>query len=421
MFLLAASRVARGQSPISFDALPRASKVAKPDSQPKRPAPTTSSVLKDSIATLNRALAGRTHTQLVIHTDTVSVVRVDTVHVSVSNGAVALEKPKAVAPKARAEAITFSTPSVSGLLQIQLTGGDAAALKSTYRVRRAEVKVVSDLGRKSTATLMIDVSKALSLATSGTTTSVTQSSRALQDAILSVPLKRVTFDLGQQRLPLGYEGSHSSSTLETIDRALMESDRARGGAFGDVRDLGLAAKGKWRWLEYKGGVFNGSGETMNETDRNVGKAIVGQLALRPTFVPGLRVGSSAATSGAAAGDKPVRDRVGAELLYLRGPIHVQAEAMGGQDGAIRREGMYALAGYNVTKSIKLLTRFDAWDPNTGSEGAASDVTERDYLAGVTWLPSATRLKLQLAVVRKTWTADVTPAVTQVLTQLQASW
>ena len=84
------------------------------------------------------------------------------------------------------------------------------------------------------------------------------------------------------------------------------------------------------------------------------------------------------------------------------------------------EGMYVLAGWTI-KSVKFVTRFDAWDPNTRAESTAADVIERDYLAGLTWVIPASRLKLQTAVVRKTWTRDVSAPVTQALTQLQASW
>jgi hypothetical protein len=202
---------------------------------------------------------------------------------------------------------------------------------------------------------------------------------------------------------------------------LMESDRARGGSFGDVRDLGVAARGKWRSLDFRGGVFNGSGETMNETDKNAGKAVVAQLGVRPTWIPGLRLGMSGVTSGKAAGDKPVRDRVGADVLYQRHRVHVQVEAMGGQDAATHRFGGYALAGFNVTKTVKVVGRFDAWDPDVSKETAAANSTERDYLGGLTWLPTGTRLKVQFAVVRKTYTRDIVPAVRQVLTQVQASW
>ena len=281
--------------------------------------------------------------------------------------------------------------------------------------------MVSDLGKRAQAIVMVDVSKALALSTSGTTTTVTQSSRVLQDAYLVLPVKTAQLSAGQQRLPLGYEGGMSASALETVDRALMESDRARGASFGDVRDLGATARGTWRWIEYRAGVFNGSGETMNDVDRNVGKAIVGQLAFRPPFAPGLRVGSSAASSGTGTQDKPTRDRVGAELVYARGRVLVQAEGMRGQDGSLVRQGLYTLAAVRVLPTVKVIGRFDAWDPDVHSEGSSADVTERDYLGGVTWTPAGTRLKLQCAVVHKTYSLAITPSATLALTQLQASW
>lgn len=409
-FLAAASRLQSQNAPISFDALPRANKQA--------PAPKAAQgrVVK-ATPVAKASPAPRVDTVRV--SDTVRVV--DTVRVSVARLAQAAVTAPPAKPAAAAPATaSFAAPSVAGLLQFQATGGDSL-LRSTYRVRRAEVKLVNDLGHKAQVILMVDVAKALSLTTTGPTTAVTQSSRVLQDAFVSVPLWQTQVEAGQQRLPLSYEGSVSSSTLETVDRALMASDRARGASFGDVRDLGISARGKWRVLEYRAGVFNGSGETMNDADKNAGKAVALQLGVRPSFLPGVRLGVSGVTAGAAAGDKPTRDRIGADVSFARSRVLLQAEAMHGQDGAIQRLGGYALAGVNVTRSVKVVGRFDAWDPDLSLETTAANVAERDWLGGITWLPSGTRLKVQLAVVRKTYTRDLIPAARQVLTQIQASW
>jgi hypothetical protein len=409
---------------ISFDALPRANKTdtvaQKSASKPKhvvaKPAPA----------------ASHADTVRIAKTDTVVKWRVDTLvynaakyETNAAGEVVAKTAAKtavetAVKSDDKSAVTQFAPTSVSGLLQVMLSGGDSA-LKSTYRIRRAEVKVVSDLGKKAQAVVMVDVSKALSLTTAGTSTTVTQSSRVLQDAYLVLPAWKLTINAGQQRLPLGFEGANGASSLETVDRALFESDRARGGSFGDVRDLGAYATGKWKWIDYRAGLFNGSGETMNDVDKNVGKTVTGQLAFKPTFVKGLRVGGSAATSGKATGDKPTRDRVIADVVYVRGSALFQAEAAHGQDGVITREGFYVLGGFTVIPQLKIVARFDAWDPNTAKETAAGDVTERDYLVGFTWLPPATRLKAQFAVTRKTYTRDITAPVTLALTQLQASW
>lgn len=390
---------AGAQSPpstISFDALPRAQRDTQSPPRPKK----------------------RVDTVRVVRVDTVRLTRVDTVKVAPAHAATPAAPAAPAAPKVAAPA--FAPSSVSGLLQVMLLGGDGA-LRSTYRIRRAEVKVTSDLGRRIQAIIMVDVAKALALSTTGTQTSVSQNSRVLQDAFVVVPIGRVQLEAGQQRLPLGYEGAMSASSLETIERALMESDKSRGASFGDVRDLGVAARGSWQSLDYRAGVFNGSGETMNDVDKNVDKALVGQLAWRIPVVKGLRVGASAATSGKAKGDKPARDRVGADLKYARGRALLQSEVMVGRDGQLTRQGMYILGGVNVLRSVKVVARFDGWDPDSKREGSPADVTERDYLAGFTLFPPATRLKLHLAVVRKTYSHDITPAATLVLTQLQASW
>lgn len=431
---------AQAPAPISFDALPRAQQTAAPSTAPRatRTAPANQRS-QSTVAAASHAPAKTTATT--VRGDTAHVVNVammvdsaeqrrhapDVAPVSSVPAHSAPPAPVAPATPAPATAAThapaaptFQAPVVTGLLQVLVSGGDGAQ-RSTYRIRRAEVKIVSDLGRKSQAVVMVDVAKALSLSTSGAETSVAQSSRVLQDAYISLPLPHVQIDGGQQRVPLGYEGSMSASGLETVERALMESSKSRGASFGDVRDLGLAARGSVKSVDYRAGLFNGTGETMNDVDKNVAKAGAALIGWRVPFVKGLRIGASGATSGAATGDKPARDRVGADIRYVRGIFTVQSEAMTGQDGILRRAGMYVLGAAGPTKTVKIVARFDAWDPDTKTEATAASVTERDYLAGATWLPAATRLKLQLAVVRKTYTHNLTPAATLLLTQLQASW
>lgn len=413
--LLASGALAQAAAPINFDNLPR--------KQQPLPAP----VKTDSLATLRKRVAAQrdsiaklrqiasksaqADTFYFFWTDTVRVTRVDTVR---------LPSPTTTVPKAApAPAVVAPNFTASGLTQVMFSGGDAA--KSTYRLRRVELKVVADLGNKATAVMMVDAAKTLSLNTSGTTPAVSQSSRILQDAYISMPVRKITIDAGQQRLPLGYEGAMSASNLETVDRALMESDKARSASFGDVRDAGVAVKRSWSAVDYRLGVFNGSGETMNDVDKQVGKAVVGSFAVHPMFVPWLRIGLSGATSGSGAADNPTRDRLGFDVRLARGPLAVQVEAMKGQDGTTRRLGRYALATYAATPRFKLVSRVDVWDPDLATDVYPTTVGECDYVGGFTWLPAGTRLKLQLNVVHKTYTEGLGPSSTLVLSQLQASW
>ena len=383
---------------------------------------------RNDIARLNRTVAALSDTiktarkpaapPVVQPKDTTSAVpaRIDTLRVDTVRPAPTPVVVKAAPPAA----VTFAPPIFTGLLQVWAFGGDAA-YRSTVRIRRAEVKLVSDLGRRARATVVFDIAKSLALSASGTQVSVSQSSRALQDGFISMPLRRVQIDAGQQKVPLGYEGMLSSSALESAERPLMFSDRARSGTFGDIRDLGVVARGSVSWIEYHAGVFNGSGENQNEVDRNVGKSAIARLAIKPRLLRGVQLGASGASSGAATVDKPTRDRVGAELVYRYGALLLQSEAMRGQDGTLTRAGGYILTAFGITPRVRVHARADAWDPDVRSEGSAAAATERDYLAGATWMPAATRLKLQFVAVRKTYTRNIVPAATQAIVTMQASW
>ncbi|HMC55204.1 MAG TPA: porin [Gemmatimonadaceae bacterium] len=438
--LTAAAAIAQSSAPITFDGLPRAKREPSPASSPAKPraaapARAEKKVARDITVATTPAVTTTPYVATVVamidsaeqrtagslsSEPQQSQERVPALAARADKDARPPRADSARKPAAPAAPV-FQSTAVAGLLQVQVTGGDGSAQTSTYRIRRAELKLTSDLGHKAQGIVMVDVAKALSLSSSATATTVNQSSRVLQDALITMPLPHVTIDAGQQRVPLGLEGTTSGAALETIERALMESSKTRGASFGDVRDLGAAAKGTWKRLDYKVGVFNGTGETMNDADRNAAKSVAAILGVKVPLVPGLRAGASGATSGSATADKPARDRIGVDVKYAHDWLTLQTEAMTGRDGSTTRRGMYALLGIAPMMTIKLVARFDAWDPNTTQETSAADVTERDYLVGGTWVPAATRLKLQVAAVRKTYTYSITPAVTLLLMQLQASW
>jgi hypothetical protein len=273
---------------------------------------------------------------------------------------------------------------------------------------------------------MFDLGKALSASSVTTSTgslqtTVSQGSRALQDAMISVQATpAIRIDAGQQKLPFGFEGSQSSGALETVERALFASDRARGGTFGDVHDLGVSLKGKWSaMLDYQVGTFNGSGESQNDVDGNSAKALVGRVALHPTTT--LQLGASGIYAGNSALDAPRRDRDGIDLRFRSNKVLIQAEAVAGHDAALSRRGMYLHAGYRVQPTLDLHVRFDAWDPDVAREADAASTTERDYMTGFTWTMPGTGLKAQSDLVRRTWSAGIVPDRWQLLMNLQTSW
>jgi hypothetical protein len=358
--------------------------------------------------------------------DTSSTEMALMVPAAVAVAASAREPAPTAAPVTPAPRATWpSSPALSGLLQFWISGGDAG-FRNTYRLRRAEVRASGAATPVLSWTIMLDLGKALS-ATSVTMpngtiqTAVAQNSRALQDAaILVQATPSLRIDVGQQKIPFGLEGSQSSATLETVERSLFASDRARGGSFGDMRDIGLALRGRWTSaLDYQVGAFNGSGEGQNDVDANLAKAIIGRVAFKPTTA--LQLGVSGVYAGTSAADAPRRDRDGVDLRFRNGKLLLQAEAVAGHDALISRRGMYALASYRALPMTDLHARFDAWDPDTKREADAASATERDYLAGFTWTMPAAGLKAQADIAHRTYSSALAPSRWQLLINLQTSW
>jgi phosphate-selective porin len=319
----------------------------------------------------------------------------------------------------------------TGLIQGWYAGGNRG-FNDTFRIRRAELKFTGDLLPKVKWTVMLDLAKALSLNTASTTVngtpvirdvSVNQSSRILQEAFVTLGyFKRANINIGQFKLPVSQEALQSSGALDTVERALFLTDRSRGGALGDVRDFGVMAFGGLnKQIDYQIGVFNGSGENMNDVDRSDQKAIAGRLVFRPEFIKGLQIGGSGVWGNGDRLNNPRRDRLGAEMVYVRDKFKVKSEFMTGVDGEIHRRGYYAHFGYRFIPKLEGIFRFDMFDPDIRRESSSNTVTERDFITGINYYINDNNLKLQVNYLRKTFAGSFTPSRNQLLVNLQTSW
>lgn len=308
------------------------------------------------------------------------------------------------------------TPTVKfgGLIQGWYAAGDAG-FSDTFRIRRAELKVTGELAKKYGWVLMIDPAKSLAV-NSGT---VNQASRVLQDAFITVAVPHgATLQVGQYRVPLSREGLEPAAALDTVERALFLSDRARGGNYGDIRDIGVSLRGTLGGrYDYNVGVFNGSGESQNDTDREDRKALIGRFGAQ--MPGGLRIGASGAWGGTdTTGSR--RNRLGGELLYLRGPLKLAAELMTGTDGLLDRRGYYLHAGYRFRPRLEGIVRVDGWDPDTSRNTGLATSNETDYTIGLNYNPFAT-LRLQANAVHKVFSDNALGSRNLVLVNLQTSW
>lgn len=340
-------------------------------------------------------------------------------------------KPAAPPPPLTVETASGIKLKVSGLFQGWYSASDASVV-DTFRLRRAELKFSGEISPRIKWVVMVDPAKTLALSTTTgsmggqtviTGTSVSQSGRMLQDAFVSLNWKpSFSIEVGQQKIPLGNEGTVSSSKLDVVERALFMTDKTRGGGYADVRDFGVMVRGKVAsgQIEYAGGVFNGLGEAFNDVDKNEDKSMVGRIVARPAFVKGLQLGASIARERFQLFDDTARERQAVDVAYARGIFGVKGELMGGRDAATTRQGGYAQVSTRMTKKMTALARFDVWDPDTRSEQTAATVTERDWLGGFTYVLHPSGVWLQANYIWKTFDS-VSPSRSVFLANVQTAW
>lgn len=319
----------------------------------------------------------------------------------------------------------------TGLVQGWFAAGDRG-FNDTFRVRRAEMRFTGDIMPNVRWSIMFDLAKALSVNSSSTTidgapvvrtVGVNQASRIFQEAYITLShFKKANMQIGQFKIPVSQEGLQSSAALDTVERALFLTDRARGGGLGDARDIGVMAFGPLSSeVDYQFGIFNGVGESQNDVDQNEQKTVAGRFVFRPSILKGLQVGGSGAFGVGSNSPTLRRDRLGAELIYSRGNFRIKSELMTGVDGEIHRRGYYAHFGYRVHPKVEGIFRFDMFDPDIRSEGSAASATERDYIGGVNYFIKENNFKLQFNYIRKTFASPAIRSRNLFLVNLQTSW
>jgi len=330
----------------------------------------------------------------------------------------------------------FGSLRLGGLLQVWYLE-NAPGLERTFRIRRTELSLKGSFAKRLGWTVMIDPSRALDFVEDSTvvgdsivvpTVEVNQSSRILQDAYLTLDFgESFRLDVGQRKVPLSFEGLQSAAELKTIERALMFSDRARGGDFADVRDLGVMAHGSITpRIDYQAGVFNGLGETQNDVTTKGVLAVAARVVVRPG-VPGLQLGASGGLNGRLdVADRrrhpfEPRNRLGVEGYYRRGRWTAQSELMGGRDDDETRLGTYALAAYQITPIAEIVGRVDYFDPDDSRDDGPLTTDELDFLLGGNFYLLENHLKLQANAIAKTFGDDGPASRLTLQFNFQVSW
>ena len=322
---------------------------------------------------------------------------------------------------------------VNGLLQVwYLDGHTVTSAHDTYRIRRADLKLSGVISPRVHWRISLDGAKLLNLNKTTTVAAdssvlrdaaIDQRSRILQEASINVTLApTVRVDVGQQIIPLSYEGITAASQIETIERTMFIAERSRGGGISDVRDIGAEVRGTVAAssVDYQLGVFNEFGDTQNSTDQNDQKAAIGRVAFRIPAFSALQLGASGGFEGGALPQQR-RERAGGEGQFRTRWLTLRGEVMGARDGNFRRLGYYGLGAVRPTPDVELVARWDYWDPDLHNETGVLDASEREIVAGASYFIESGATRLAANVVRSTFPSGTVPSSTLLLLSLQVVW
>ena len=302
--------------------------------------------------------------------------------------------------------------TISGLLQTHALGyfsqkGPGARVSDTFRLRRGEIRLTAPITTRLTGTVMIDPAKNLTQNAAG---AINQSSNIFQELALQYQLKKTAtsshfIDIGQFKIPIGYEGDQvSSGQLQFVERALIfaQRDIANGG-YGDIRESGVRLRGTSGEIGYDLGVFNGFGERQNALAATDQKAVIGRLFYRPKSVEGLVLGVSGGTGSAGGFDRNVlnafaafkKDKWTLQSEYLDGKAQ---GPLGTPPVATLRDikGYYGSVGYLFTPRIEGTFRYDYFDTDT----ALANADAKDITLGANYYLKGHNAKIQLNLVRR---------------------
>ena len=319
--------------------------------------------------------------------------------------------------------VNTKTPVVvSGLLQVHLLdyldqgGTSDTRTPDTFRLRRAELRLTAPkITDKFSATVMFDPAKS---------TSSRARDDILQEIVLSYDINKTAknsnaIDIGQFKIPVGYESLVSSSALPLVERPLIFTVRDPfDGGYGDVRDTGAQLRSTFQDFDLRVGVFNGIGDRQNARALSDNKAILGRLAY--TGVKNLTLGVSGGagntgTTQTAGGVTATRradrtlfnlfaaynkNKIYAATEYLRGDaVPINLRAANGNTTAINVAGRdiagyYGTLGYMITPKLQGVFRYD----NLDTDRNAGNSTLEDYTLGLNYFLKGNEAKLQFNVI-----------------------
>jgi hypothetical protein len=309
------------------------------------------------------------------------------------------------------------------------TGAESEPLDSTFRLRRAEVKVKGDIVPKRVSYgVMFDVAKTTPFAAANVnvtsagepvgTASVQQPGAdrsVLQDFWVTLVTDFADISLGQYKIPVSMEALQSATRLLLPERSRVSR------FYGDRRDVGLRIEKKLGdYVYYQAGLYNGNGQNTTDNDRE--KDVGLRLELYP--IKPLTVAAVGYTT-LGERDGNARDRLEADLRWDADGLYVEAEYHHGWDGtpglANRREsqGLHGEAGYVIAEQIQPVARIGFFDPNVDADEAPADSPVRFFEAGVNYMLQGYEARIGAGV--SYFSQKAAPDLLEITIQAQVSY
>lgn len=322
--------------------------------------------------------------------------------------AAAAAKAKAATPP-----VTTKSPVVlSGLFQLHSLNyfdQDKAFPRTadTFRIRRAELRLTApSITSRISGTVQLDFAKAVQNTAAAPLIRARDS--VLQEIQISYLLNKkgtnqTQVDVGQFKIPIGYESLQSSAALPLIERSLIFSQRDPfDGSYGDQRDTGIQLRGTQGQFAYRVGVFNGFGDRQNTLAISDPKAVLAWLSYKPKGISGLEFGVSGGkgntgnSANNGTGPRTDRDLKNAFITYKKNKLTLQGEYLTGDSQLIDNTGLRKIKGYYGSVSylfnpkIEGVFRYDYLDTDKTLGNAAV----RDLVFGANYYIKGNNAKIQ---------------------------
>jgi len=258
---------------------------------------------------------------------------------------------------------------------------DGAAIPSQFLIKEARFGVNGFINEYAGYKLLVDAAKIVTLSTvNGSVPNSTVDKTLLKSASVAgndflqdaevdiMPTKRLTFSMGQFKVPFSTDNNRSGSVTDFANRPFITNVSP------SIRDLGFMTSYKISGtlpVDLYGGLFNGTGNDKKENDKTTDYVVRG--VVKPIKDLGISLNYY---GGQASGADLAMTNIGADWKW--GGLFIDGEygmkSLKTTAVTTKSNSYFAYATYAVSFTEMMVTniipgvRYDSYDPNTDKTG-----------------------------------------------------